>query len=385
LNLHEYQSKQRFSEYGIPVPPGEIASTPDVAKRIAQKMSDSVMIKAQVLVGNRIQKGGILVARTPDEARRCAELIIGMEIQGHIVRKVLVEPAVYVNEEIYLGITNDRTARKPVLVASAEGGVELEEIAQGNPEAIVREHIDPLMGLHHYQTTAVANNLNLPREQWGTFGEIAQALYRCYAESDATLAEINPLVITAQNDLVAVDGKMVIDENALYRQQKLAAMRDTEGEIEAVTLAREIGVTYVKLGGQIGCMVNGAGLAMATMDIIRLFGGDAIGPANFLDIGGGAPADKVAAALRIVLTDPDVRLVLINIFAGITRCDEVMRGIIAGYQSVSPCLPMIIRVQGTNDAEALELLHRANIPNLSITESLTEAARKAVEGVRSLP
>jgi succinyl-CoA synthetase beta subunit len=240
------------------------------------------------------------------------------------------------------------------------------------------------MGLHHYQTTAVANDLNLSREHWGTFGEIAQALYRCYAESDATLAEINPLVITAQNNLVAVDGKMVIDENALYRQQKLAAMRDTEGEIEAVTLAREIGIIYVKLGGQIGCVVNGAGLAMATMDIIRLFGGDAIGPANFLDIGGGATATKVTAALRIVLTDPNVKLVLINIFAGITRCDEVMRGIIAAYQSVAPCLPSVVRVQGTNDAEALELLRSADIPNLSIAASLTEAARKAVEGVRDL-
>ena len=384
MKLHEYQSKQRFSEYGIPALPGELASTPDAAQRIAQKMGGSVMIKAQVLVGNRIRKGGILVARTPDEARRSADLIIGMEIQGHIVRKVLVEPAVYVNEEIYLGITNDRMSRKPVLVASAEGGVDLEEIAQANPAAIVREYIDPLMGLHHYQTAAVANNLNLPRQYWSAFGKIAQALYQCYAESDATLAEINPLVITAQNDLVAVDGKMIIDENALYRQQNLAAMRDTEGEIKAVTLAREIGVIYVKLDGQIGCMVNGAGLAMATMDIIRLYGGNAIGPANFLDIGGGATADKVTAALRIVLTDPDVKLALINIFAGITRCDEVMRGVIAAYQSVTPHLPTILRIQGTNDAEALELIGNANIPNLTFAASLTEAARKAVEGIRGL-
>lgn len=384
MNLHEYQSKHRFKEYGIPVLSGELASTPGAAQRIAQKIGGSVMIKGQVLVGNRIRKGGILVARTPDEAKRSAEIILGMEIQGHVVRKVLVEPAVYVNEEIYLGITNDRTSRKPVLVASAEGGVDLEEIAQGHPEAIVREYIDPLMGLHNYQTTAVANNLNLPRHHWKSFGEIAQALYQCYAESDATLAEINPLVITAQNELVAVDGKMAIDENAMYRQSTLAAMRDIDGEPKPEAKARKIGATYVKLDGQIGCMVNGAGLAMATMDIIRLYGGTTFRPANFLDIGGGATAGKVASLMRIVLTDPDVKLMLINIFAGITRCDEVAKGICDAYQSVSPCLPIVLRLQGTNDQEALEMVLETHIPDLIIATSLTEAARKAVEGVKKL-
>jgi succinyl-CoA synthetase beta subunit len=384
LNLHEYDSKKRFAEFGIPVPSGEIAFTPEEAYHIAKKMDGAVMVKAQVLVSMRIKKGGILEAKTPGEAHHHAENIIGMNIEGLTVRKVLIEPAVNVIKEIYLGITNDRAARKPVLVASAYGGKDLEDIAHDNPSSIVREHIDPLLGLRHYQATSIANNINLPREHWHTFSELAQALYQCYAESDATLAEINPLVITTENDLLAVDGKMIIDENALYRQKELAALRDTGNEVEFITRARKISVAYVKLDGQIGCLVNGAGLAMATMDIVRFYGGAEIGPANFLDIGGGAKADKVAEAIQLILMDSNVRVMLINIFSGITRGDEAARGIIEAYQMHKFDLPLIVCLQGTNSEIGLALLQAANIPFLIIASSLTDAAQKSVTIIRNL-
>jgi succinyl-CoA synthetase beta subunit len=382
LNLHEYQSKSRFAEFGIPIPQGKIAGTPDEAFEIAEELGGPVVVKSQVLVGGRGKAGGIKLARTPEEAREQAANILGMDIKGHTVRKVLIDEAADIAQEIYLGITNDRAAGKPLLMASSEGGVEIEEVARTNPTAIIREHIDLLLGLRSYQITAVASGMNLPRVHWRSFARIAQGLYNCYIHSDAQLAEINPLVITAGGDLLAVDGKMSIDDSALYRHKDLAEIRDTDAEPEAETRAREAGISYVKLNGQIGCMVNGAGLAMTTMDMTKLYGGDEIGPANFLDIGGGAKADRVTAALRIILSDTNVKAVLLNIFGGITRCDEVARGVIEAYNEVKPDVPMIIRLQGTNAKEGLEIIDSVDIPTLSSAATLTEAAQKAVEAAK---
>jgi succinyl-CoA synthetase beta subunit len=342
-----------------------------------------VVVKSQVLVGGRGKAGGIKVAQNADDAQEKARQILGMNIKGHTVHKVLIDPAANIQKEIYLGITNDRAAAMPVLMASAEGGVEIEEVNRTNPDAIIREHIDPFVGLHGYQTVNVALGIDLPREHWRAFSRITQALYRCFIESDATLAEINPLVITGEGDLIALDGKMAIDDNALSRQKELAEMRDTSAEPKAETQARAAGISYVKLDGQIGCMVNGAGLAMTTMDMTKLYGAeDGIGPANFLDIGGGAQADQVAIALRIILSDPNVRVVLFNIFGGITRGDEVARGIIEAYNDVQPVVPMIIRLQGTNAQEGLEIINQAQISNLITAQTLTEAAQKAVEAAK---
>ena len=383
MNLHEYQTKQRFAQYGVPVPIGKTATSPEEAAEIAREQGGAVVVKAQVLAGGRGKAGGVKVAKTPEDAAEAAKTILGMQIKGLTVHRVLVDPAANIDKEIYLGIINDRSAAKPVLISSSEGGIEIEIVAKENPKAIVREHIDPLLGLHHYQTMNVASGINLPREHWAAFSKIALNLWKCYVESDATLAEINPLVITGENTLVALDGKMVIDDNALSRHPDLAALRDTTAEDEAETLAREAGIAYVKLNGQIGCMVNGAGLAMATMDMVKLYGeNDGIGPANFLDIGGGAQADRVAAALRIILSDPNVKAVLFNIFGGITRGDEVARGLLSAYDDIQPNVPMVIRLVGTNSQEGIELINNSGIPNLNGASSLTEAARMAVEAAK---
>lgn len=382
MKLHEYQSKFRFAEYGIPIPRGRVASTPQEAYDHAREIGTPVVVKAQVLAGGRGKAGGVKIAQTPDEAQRHAEAILGMTIKTLTVHKVLIDPASKIATEIYLGITNDRTLGTPVFIASSEGGVEIEQVAATNPTAIIREHVNLFLGLRDYQARNLAAGINLPREHWKNFTRIAHALFKCYIESDAVLAEINPLVITEQNELLALDGKMVIDDNALYRHPDLAEMRDTTAEPEAETLARNAGISYVKLNGQIGCMVNGAGLAMTTMDMTKLYGGDEVGPANFLDIGGGAQADKVAAALRIILADPNVKSVLFNIFGGITRGDEVARGIIAALNEVNTSVPMVIRLTGTNSEEGRAIIDNASIPNITSAATLTEAAKKAVEAAK---
>ena len=382
MNLHEYQSKKRFADFGIPIPVGDIAHTPEEVYSLARDAEGAVVVKAQVLVGGRGKAGGIKLARTPEEAQECAREILGMTIKDHVVHTVLVDPAANIEQEIYLGIANDRAAAKPVLMASAEGGVEIEEINRLRPEAIVREHVDPVAGLFDYQAVKLASGIDLPRPHWRAFGMIVSALVRCFEESDAELAEINPLVITREGTLLALDGKMVIDDNALPRQPELAALRDPDSGTEAENLAREAGISYVRLDGQIGCMVNGAGLAMTTMDMTKLYGEDkGVGPANFLDIGGGARADTVATALRIILSDANVKVVLCNIFGGITRGDEVARGILSAFAEVQPEVPMIIRLQGTNAEEGSAIINEANIPGIQAANTLTEAARMAVETV----
>lgn len=376
MKLHEYQSKQIFARYGIPIPKGRVAATAEEAKTIAEELGSRVVIKSQVLVGGRGKAGGIRLARSPEEARELATQILSMEIKGLPVRKVLVDEAAGISKEIYLGITNDRAARKPVMMASAAGGVDIEEVARTTPEKIIKVHIDPLLGLRDYQARDLAVGIDLPKEHWRTFGQIANGLWQAYLENDATLAEINPLVITADNRLVALDGKMVIDDNALFRHVNLAEMRDLDEEAPSETEARKYGLSYIKLDGNIGCMVNGAGLAMTSMDIIKLFGGE---PANFLDIGGGASAEKVAAALRIILSDPNVKAVLFNVFGGITRGDEVARGILAALDEVKTNVPMVIRLVGTNAEEGRQILANAK---MITAETLAEAAQKAVAVAR---
>ncbi|MCU0488846.1 MAG: ADP-forming succinate--CoA ligase subunit beta [Anaerolineales bacterium] len=372
MKLHEYQSKQIFARYGIPIPKGRVAATAEEAKTIAEELGSRVVIKSQVLVGGRGKAGGIRLAKSPEEARDLATQILSMEIKGLPVRKVLVDEAAGISKEIYLGITNDRAARKPVMMASAAGGVDIEEVARTTPEKIIKVHVDPLLGLRDYQARDLAVGIDLPKEHWRTFGQIASGLWQAYLENDATLAEINPLVITADNRLVALDGKMVIDDNALFRHANLAEMRDLDEEAPSETEARKYGLSYIKLDGNIGCMVNGAGLAMTSMDIIKLFGGE---PANFLDIGGGANAEKVAAALRIILSDPNVKAVLFNVFGGITRGDEVARGILAALEEVKTNVPMVIRLVGTNAEEGRQILANAK---MITAETLAEAAQKAV-------
>jgi succinyl-CoA synthetase beta subunit len=382
VNLHEYQTKFRFAEFGIPILRGKTASTPQEVYEVARELGGHVVVKAQVLAGGRGKAGGVKLAQTPEQAEQVANSILGMTIKKLTVRKVLVDPAVNIASEIYLGIVNDRASGKPVIMASSEGGIEIEQVAKEKPEAIVRELIDPFLGLLDYQARNLASGINLPHEHWKAFIRISVNLFKCYVASDAVLAEINPLVITKDNQLIALDGKMIIDDNSLFRHSDLAEMRDTDAEPPEETQARAAGISYVKLNGQIGCMVNGAGLAMTTMDMTKLYGGDEIGPANFLDIGGGAQANKVAAALRIILADPNVKSILFNIFGGITRCDEVARGILQALDEVKTTVPMVIRLAGTNAEEGRAIIDGANIPNLSSAATLTEAAQKAVEAAR---
>ena len=376
MKLHEYQSKQIFAKYGIPIPKGRVAATASEAKAIAEELGGRVVIKSQVLVGGRGKAGGVKLAKDPEEAEQLATQILAMEIKGLPVRKVLIDEAAAIDKEIYFSITNDRSARKPVMIASAAGGMEIEEVAAKTPEKIIKLHIDPLLGLRDYQGRDIAASIDLPRDYWKDFGKIAMGLWRVYTETDASLAEINPLVITKDKRMIALDGKMIIDDNAMFRHADLAEMRDLDEEVPAETEARKYGLTYIKLDGNIGCMVNGAGLAMTTMDIVKLFGGD---PANFLDIGGGAGADKVAAAMRIILSDTNVKAVLFNIFGGITRCDEVARGILTAMKEVKPKVPMVVRLVGTNAEEGRKLLADAK---MITAETLADAAKKAVAAAK---
>jgi succinyl-CoA synthetase beta subunit len=374
LKLHEYQSKRVFAQYGVPIPDGDVAKTPEKARAVAEKLGGRVVVKSQVLVGGRGKAGGIKLADTPEEAEEKAAHILSLEIKGLPVRQVLIDEAADIRQEIYLGIVIDRAAARPVMMASSEGGVEIEEVARTNPQAIKKVHIDPFIGLRSYQTLWMASGIGLDKALFRDFHRIAHGLYEAFMGSDASLAEINPLVVTGEGELLAVDGKMVLDDNALFRHPDLAEKRAVSEETPAEREAREAGLSYVQLDGVIGCMVNGAGLAMATMDITKHFGGS---PANFLDIGGGAQADRVATALRLILDDPNVKAVLFNIFGGITRCDEVARGILSALEEVEPDLPMVARLVGTNDEEGRQILQESEFDMITAT-TLAEAAQKAV-------
>lgn len=373
MRLHEYQSKQILARYGIPAPKGRVAATADEAKQIAEELGSRVIIKSQVLVGGRGKAGGIRVAKNAKEAEELATEILSMEIKGLPVRKVLVDEAVNIEREIYLGITNDRASRRPIMIASSSGGMDIEEIARDNPEKIARTTIHPLLGLRSYQTRDIAATIDLPHENLKQFTEIAYGLWQAYLDNDCSMAEINPLVINSEGRLVALDGKMIIDDNALYRHPDLAEMRDMDAEDPIEIEARKYGLSYIKLEGNIGCMVNGAGLAMATLDLIKQFGGES---ANFLDIGGGASPEKVAAAVRIIQSDERVKAILFNIFGGITRCDDVAKGILMGLGDSELRMPMVVRLIGTNAEEGRQILTNAR---MMTADTLVEAAQKVVE------
>lgn len=373
MNLHEYQAKRLFAKHGVPIPNGDVASTPNEARRIASDLGGKVVVKAQVLIGGRGKAGGIKLANNPDEAEEMAKRILGMNIKGFTVRKVLIDQqAPGIGQEIYLAVLIDRAKRLPMMMASAAGGMEIEEVAETHPEKIFRVHIDPNIGLRAYQTTYLASGMDLPQALWRDFEGIATGLYNSFINSDASLAEINPLVITGEGKLLALDGKFSIDDNALFRHSDLEEMRDSSEEPPAEQEARRSGVNYIQLDGEIGCMVNGAGLAMATMDIIKLYGGQ---PANFLDVGGGAKSDQVTTALKIILSDPKVKAVLFNIFGGIVRGDEVARGIVEALHQIDTDVPMVVRLLGTNAEEGLRILEEANMVTAT---TLSEAAQKAV-------
>ena len=349
-----------------------MATTAQEVREIAGRLGRPVVIKAQVLVGGRGKAGGIQLAKTPAEAEGLAAQVLEMDIKGLPVRTVLVEEAANVASEIYLGVVIDRAAKRPVVMASSEGGIEIEEVARRTPERIIKVPMDPFLGLRDYQVREMAYGISLDSDLMRSFAKVASGLYTAFTECDASLAEINPLVVTGDRTLLAVDAKMLLDDNALFRHPDLAEMRDLQEETPAEREARGYGISYVQLDGTIGCMVNGAGLAMATMDLTKLYGG---APANFLDIGGGAKADKVAAALRLILSDKNVKAVLFNIFGGITRCDEVARGILAALEEVETDVPMVARLVGTNEEEGRAILAEAKMITAT---TLEEAAQKAV-------
>ena len=378
MKLHEYQARDLLATYGIPVTGGGVATTPAEARAIAEQLGRPVVVKAQVFVGGRGKAGGVKLAATPEEAEQVAAQILGMDIKGLTVEKVLVAEAITYDKEIYLSAILDRATKCVMMIASAEGGVEIEEVAKTNPEAIIKLPAHPTLGLQDYQARELAFAIGLTDgKQARQFAQIATALYRVFVATDASLAEINPLVIRADGSLQALDSKVLLDDSALFRHPDLAALRDSSDEPEAERLARQADITFIKLDGSIGCMVNGAGLAMATMDVVKLYGGE---PANFLDIGGGAGKAKVKAALQIILADPSVKAVMFNIFGGITRVDEVARGIIAALEEVPTNVPMVARLTGTNEEEGRRLLAESK---LIPAATLGEAAQKAVAAAQA--
>ncbi len=384
MKLHEADAKSLLLAQGLPVPAWEVAHTPAEARAAAQRFltagADKVVIKAQVLVGGRGKAGGVKLAGSPDEAESVAEGILGMDIKGMTVRKVLVGPAADIVKEFYLAAVLDRAERGILLMGSAEGGVEIEQVAKTNPDAIIRRHAHPLLGLQDFRARELAFAMGLGAHL-RTAVAIAKGLVSTMKANDADLVEINPLAIVRETDaagaavdrLVCLDAKITLDDSALERHPGLEDLRDPDEEAPEDKEAREAGLTFIKLDGTIGCMVNGAGLAMTTMDLVKRAGGE---PANFLDIGGGARADKVAEAMRLILSDPKVNAILVNIFGGITRGDEVARGLIEARAQQTRDVPMVVRIVGTNAAEAANLLEEARFQTAS---SLDEAAAKAVE------
>ena len=377
MKLQEYRSKAILARHGVPLLSGETATTPEEARAAAERIGGAVVVKAQVLVGGRGKAGGVKLAATPDEAEARAREIIGLDIKGVTVKTLLIASAADIAYEYYLALILDRASRAITVIASAEGGVEIEETAKTNPEAILRMPLHPLIGLQEHQVRRVAFFLGIPAELRKDFATVMRGLADAFSASDADLAEINPLVVTDDGRLLALDAKIVLDDSALPRHPDLEAMRDLNEEEPSEIAAREAGISFIKLDGSIGCMVNGAGLAMTTMDLVKLAGGE---PANFLDIGGGAKADRVAAAFKIILDDRNVKAILINIFGGITRGDEVARGIVEARSLLTRDVPMVVRIVGTNAEEAKPILAEAN---LITADSLDDAAAKAVEASRA--
>jgi len=373
MNIHEYQAKERFRAAGIPVPPGEVARTPEEAENAARKFGGSVVVKAQVHSGGRGKAGGVKLAGTPEEARQHASRILGMQIKGLTVDKVLVTPAEDIASEAYVGVLMDRKAQAPTFMVSSEGGVDIEEVAANRPEAIRKLTIDPRFGLLPHQALWLANALYDDPAITKQAAKVIGQLYRAFVDSGASMAEINPLITTTAGEVKAIDAKMSIDDSELFRRPEVAAMRDISDEPAAETKARDAGLSFVKLDGDVGCCVNGAGLAMATMDLVKYYGGE---PANFLDIGGSSNPDKVVAALEIITADPNVKVILFNIFGGITRCDDVANGIVTATSRIDIQLPIVMRLTGTNEEQALQILADAGF---SAFTSMDEVVQRAVE------
>lgn len=374
MNIHEYQAREVFRSHGIPVPAGEVATTPDEAEAIAARLGGRVVVKAQVHAGGRGKAGGVKLASSPSDAREKAQAILGMEIKGLKVMKVFVAPAQDIAHEYYLGVVIDRKAGLPLIMASREGGIDIEEVARTNPAAIHRFHFDPVCGLRAFEARRLAFAIESEGKVASQIANILQKLCKAFMAVDASLAEINPLIRTLKGEVVALDAKVNLDDNALARHPELAAMRDLTAEMPEEDEARRMGLSFIKLDGSIGCVVNGAGLAMATMDLVKHFGGT---PANFLDIGGSSDPEKVVTAIKIIASDPNVRSILFNIFGGITRCDDVAKGLVEATRRTEVKLPIVIRLTGTNEAEAREILKQA--PSLTPAESMDDAVRKAVK------
>ena len=371
MNLHEYQAKDLFARHGLPVLPGQVAATPEEARDIAGTLAGTVVIKAQVLVGGRGKAGGVQLARTPDEAFVKARDILALTIKGLPVRRVLVAQAVEIARELYLSIVLDRAAKLPLIMLSAEGGVEIEEVARLTPEKIVRRHIG-LEGLRPYQARALFRPLFTDARQVSQATDILMKLWAVFRDGDCSLAEINPLAVTPEGKVLALDAKVILDDNAEFRHREWETWRDPADETAGARLAREFGLSYVKLEGDIGCVVNGAGLAMATMDLVKHYGGE---PANFLDIGGSSNPEKVTAALKIITGDSHVRAILFNIFGGLTRCDDVARGIVQSLQASPLKVPLVIRLTGTNEELARKILAENG---LTATTSMDEGVRGVI-------
>jgi len=381
VKIHEYQAKSMLRSYGVPVPRGEVAYTPIEARNAAKRLGGKVVIKAQIHAGGRGKGGGILVARNASEAEQFAKQILGMTLvtpqtgpKGKLVRRVLVEEGVETTREFYLGLLVDRTAGRIVVIASAEGGMAIEEVAAATPEKILREEFDPIAGFQPYVARKVAFGLGLGPDHVKALVRLLGGLTKAFTASDASLAEINPLVITAGGELLALDAKMTFDDNALFRHQDIRELRDQDEEEPLEVEASSFGLNYIKLEGNVGCMVNGAGLAMATMDLIQIAGGR---PANFLDVGGGASAEQVSHAFQILLRDPSVKAVLINIFGGIMRCDVVATGVVEAVRRMEVTVPVVVRLEGTNVEEGRRILQQSGL-NFTVGTGMRDAAAKVV-------
>jgi succinyl-CoA synthetase beta subunit len=388
MKIHEYQAKEILRRHGVAVPRGVLAATAGEAEAAARQLSGTTVVKAQIHAGGRGKGGGVKLARTPEEARAHAQAMLGMMLrtpqtgpEGQRVRKVYVEEGCNIARELYLGLTLDRERGRLALMASTQGGVDIEEVAAHHPEKILREWIDPLVGLAAFQARRMAFGLGLSGDAVSAFVRFASGLYQACLATDASLVEVNPLVVTAAGAVLALDAKMNFDDNALFRHKDVSALRDPDEEDPKETQAKEHDLSYIALHGDIGCMVNGAGLAMATMDVIQLSGGQ---PANFLDVGGGADEKKVTAAFKILLADPDVKAVLVNIFGGIMKCDVIANGIVAAARQVELRIPLVVRLEGTNVELGKKILGDSGLA-ITPADDLGDAARKAVAAVRGAP
>ena len=377
MDLYEYQGKQLFARFGIPVSEGRLATSPEEARAAAEVLAGPVVVKAQVLTGGRGKAGGVKLADDPADAEAKARDILGLDINGHVVRKLWIEQASEIAKEYYLSITFDRGAKQPLFMLTTEGGIEIEQVARENPAALSRLHVDPLEGFQPYQARRLIYGARIddPGEQKQLLG-IIENLYRCFVESDAMLTEINPLIVTPPGEVRALDSKFTVDDSALFRHPDIAEMRDIEAADPQERLAREKGVTYVKLDGEVGILGNGAGLSMSTVDVVVVAGGR---PANFCDLGGGGDAQGVVDALEVITSDDQVRSIFFNIFGGITRGDEVARGILTALERMEIDLPIVVRLDGTNAEEGRRLLAEAAPPNLHVEPTMLEAAQRAVE------